>query len=269
MDDLKFYAKNEKGLESLFQTVPIFSDDIGMEFSIDKCATLVLKRGEITKFDGISLPHGRLMKGLMEGADYKYLGILQADQIRYMETKEMVKAEYLRRVRRVLESKLNDCNIIKGINTRAVSLPRYSAAFIDWNCAELTQLDRRTRTLMTMHNALLPKSNVDGLYIPRKEGGRGLQGVEETVNLTNLGLENYVKESRERLLTAARFVEINLIEPIRETTIEAKKQKKEERTISWKEKMLHGQFARQTTEVGNQDRCQWLQNGTLERETES
>ena len=76
-----------------------------------------------------------------------------------------------------------------------------------------------------------PKGNVDCLYIPRKEGGRGLQGVEETINLTNLGLENYVKESRERLLTAARSMDIDLIEPIRETTIEAKKQKKEERTI--------------------------------------
>ena len=88
-----------------------------------------------------------------------------------------------------------------------------------------------------------PKGNVDCLYIPRKEGGRGLQGVEETINLTNLGLENYVKESRERLLTAARSMDIDLIEPIRETTIEAKKQKKEERTISWEEKMLHGKFA--------------------------
>ena len=114
-----------------------------------------------------------------------------------------------------------------------------------------------------------PKSNVDRLYIPRKKGGRGLQGVEETVNLTNLGLENYVKESRERSLTVARSVDICLIEPIRETTIQAKEQKKDERTISWEEKMLHGQFARQTSEVGNQDRWQWLQNGTLKRETES
>ena len=31
----------------------IFCDDIGMEFEIDKCATLVLKRWKITKFDGI------------------------------------------------------------------------------------------------------------------------------------------------------------------------------------------------------------------------
>ena len=107
---------------------------------------------------------------------------------------------------------------------------------------------------MTMHNALHPKSNVDRLYIPRKEGGRGLQGVKETVKLTNLGLENYVKESRDRLLTAAKSVDIDLIEPIRETTVETKKQKKEERTISWEEKMLHGQFVRQTKEVENQGR---------------
>ena len=44
-----------------------------------------------------------------------------------------------------------------------------------------------------MHNALHPKSNVDRFYIPMKEGGTGLQGVTETVNLTSLGLENYVK----------------------------------------------------------------------------
>ena len=70
---------------------------------------------------------------------------------------------------------------------------------------------------MTMHNVLHPKSNVDRLYIPRKEGGRGLQGVEEAVKVTNLGLENYEKDSRERLLTAARSVDIDLTEPIRET----------------------------------------------------
>ena len=38
------------------------------------------------------------MKGLIEGASYKYLGILQADQIQYTEMKEQVKAEYLSRV---------------------------------------------------------------------------------------------------------------------------------------------------------------------------
>ena len=96
-----------------------------------------------------------------------------------------------------------------------------------------------------------------------------MQGVEEVVKLTNLGLENYVKESRERLLTAAGPLDIDLIESIRETKIEAKKQKKEERTISWEEKMLHGQFVQQTKKMGNQDRWQWLQNGTINCETGS
>ena len=106
MDDLKLYANNEKGLDTLAQTVRISSDDIGMEFGKDKCATLVLKREKITKFDEISSADGRFMKRLIEGAGYKYLVILQADQIRYTKMKEKVQAENLRRVRKVLETKL-------------------------------------------------------------------------------------------------------------------------------------------------------------------
>ena len=50
--------------------------------------------------------------------------------------------------------------------------------------------------------------------------------------MINLELKNYVKEFSQRLLTAARSVDIDLVEPIQETTIEAKKQKKEEIIIS-------------------------------------
>ena len=154
--------------------------------------------------------HCWFTKGLIEGACYKYLGILQADQIWYTEMKKKVADKYLRILRKILGSKLNGGNIIKGLNTWTVSLLRYSEAFIDWNCAELAQLDRGTRKLMTMHNALHQKSNVDRLYIPKKEGGRRSQGVKETVNLTNLGSEIYAKESRERLPTPVRSVDIGL-----------------------------------------------------------
>ena len=93
---IKLYAKNEKSLNSLVQTVRIFSDYINIEFGIDKCAILVLKRGKITKFDGIWLPDSRVMNGIIEWAGYKYLGIIQADQTRYTEIKKKVKTEYLR-----------------------------------------------------------------------------------------------------------------------------------------------------------------------------
>ena len=44
MDDLKFYGRNEKELDSSVQTICIFSKDIGMEFSIEKCAMLVVEK---------------------------------------------------------------------------------------------------------------------------------------------------------------------------------------------------------------------------------
>ena len=39
-------CKNEKGLDSLIQTVHVFRSDIGMQFGIDKCATIVIKGGK-------------------------------------------------------------------------------------------------------------------------------------------------------------------------------------------------------------------------------
>ena len=37
-EDLKIYAKSERKLDWLIQTVKIFSNDIGMVFGLDKCA---------------------------------------------------------------------------------------------------------------------------------------------------------------------------------------------------------------------------------------
>ena len=49
MDDLKLYAKSQRELDSLIQTVKIFYDDVGMVFGLDKCAVLVLKRGKMVR----------------------------------------------------------------------------------------------------------------------------------------------------------------------------------------------------------------------------
>ena len=44
-DDIKLFAKNEKELETLIHVVRIYSQDIGMEFGIEKCAMLEMKSG--------------------------------------------------------------------------------------------------------------------------------------------------------------------------------------------------------------------------------
>ena len=45
--------------------------------------------------------------------------------------------------------------------------------------------------------------------------------------------------------------------------------KKEKRLEDWEEKVLHGQYLRQTKEVRSDQCWTWLQNGNLKRETES
>ena len=68
--------------------------------------------------------------------------------------------EYLRTTRKLLESKLYSRNLIKGINTWAVFLERYSGPFLKWAREELQQMDQRTRKLITMHKALLPGNDI-------------------------------------------------------------------------------------------------------------
>ena len=47
MDDIKLFVKNEKELETLIQTISIYSKFIGMEFGIEKCATLIMRNGNV------------------------------------------------------------------------------------------------------------------------------------------------------------------------------------------------------------------------------
>ena len=59
-----------------------------------------------------------------------YLGILKADKFLEEKMKFNVLKEYIRRIRKVLKSKLNEGNLVNGVNTWAVSLLKYSAAFL-------------------------------------------------------------------------------------------------------------------------------------------
>ena len=207
MDDLKLYASNKKPLESLIQTVRVFSNDIVMEFPATKCALLIMKKGKMVNSDKIALPNETTIKGLKQGNSYNYLKVIRAYRMKHHEMKENAKIEYYKQVRKILETKLNGGNIITEINTWAISLLRYSAAFLDWARAEFEQMDRRTRKFMTMHRALNPKSDVARIYLSRKEGGRGVISVEDIAKLAILGLERYALTSEEVLLIAARKVD--------------------------------------------------------------
>ena len=64
---MKLYCRREKGLDSLVQTVRVFSEDIGMEFGIQKRAILVMENGKILNSVDIELPDGKVINSLQEG----------------------------------------------------------------------------------------------------------------------------------------------------------------------------------------------------------
>ena len=165
MDDLKLYGKSTAELESLLNTVRIFSNDISMEFGLDKCATLAIMTDKVTETQGMNLPNNNI-KGLNLDETYKYLGILQADDIKHKQVKKKTLCKYNKRVRKILKSKLNGGNINKAINSWAIPVVKYTAEIIDWTQAELEDLDRKTRKLMSAHHALHPQSDVDRFYLP-------------------------------------------------------------------------------------------------------
>ena len=94
-----------------------------------------------------------------------------------------------------MKSKLNGGKLVQGVDTWAVSLLRYSAAFVGWRKCELQTIDRKTRKLFTLYGALHPKSDVERLYIPRNDGKRGLIALKDCVELAVKGLEMYVHGS--------------------------------------------------------------------------
>ena len=131
----------------------------------------------------------------------KYIGVLEADQIKREDMKEKLRTEYKKGIRKLLRSKPNGRNMMRAINTWAVSLLRYTAPFVEWRRDELKEMDTMTRKMITMNRALHPRDSVCQLYLPRR-GGQGSIEIEDCVDLAILGLEEYIRHSEERLIVA-------------------------------------------------------------------
>ena len=58
-----------------------------MEFGIEKCATLSMKRGKRHPTDGMELPNQDKIRTLREKETYKYLDMMEADTIKQVEIK--------------------------------------------------------------------------------------------------------------------------------------------------------------------------------------
>ena len=70
INGIKLFAKYEKELETMMQSIRIYSQLIGMEFRIEKCAMLIMKSGKRETAEGIELLNQECRRSL--GAKEKY-----------------------------------------------------------------------------------------------------------------------------------------------------------------------------------------------------
>ena len=144
MDDIKLFGRGTKEIDALVQTVRIVSGDTRMEFEIEKCALVNIQRGKVTRTEVSQLPDGNNIKDIDE-TGYKYLEIIEGEEIKHQEMKEKINKEYIKILKAILKSKLNSGNTVKTINTWAVPVIRSSASIVDWKNSELCNMDRKTQ----------------------------------------------------------------------------------------------------------------------------
>ena len=184
------------------------------------------------------------------------------------EIKRKVKEVYQKRITLLMKTHLNGKNLFPALNTWAITVIRYSAAFLDWTKEETKELDRWTRKQLIAGRALHPKSNVMRIYIKRRYEGRGLISVEERCAAELRSIDFYLANSEEELLKVVARLEKLAKEKI-ESKKDYNKRIEQEKMDQLRSMELYGQFERDTDDKKSEKSWHWLRNGNLKRETES
>jgi len=110
---------------------------------------------------------------------YLYSGREDSHDREHKNEKEKLKKEYLRRLRLVWGTDLSSKNKIQASGSLALPVLSYHFGIFNWHHKEVQKLDRKMRKLLTIHGQHHLKADSDHLYVPRKQGGRGLMQLEE------------------------------------------------------------------------------------------
>ena len=149
--------------------------------------------------------------------------------------KESIGNQYIRTVKVSCKSNLNAGNFISGMNTWG-----YRCDEVQWKNYRLEKRGTSGHGPEKIMNCCFhPRNSVARLYMKWKEGGRGLISVDECITTERRGLYDYLKESKEDILTEA--LKENVIEE-GETKEEVIKRKRDERKKTLHNGKLQGQF---------------------------
>lgn len=95
----------------------------------------------------------------------------------------------------MLTSDLGSRQKITAIGTLATPVLEYSFGIIKGRLEKIRELARKTVKLFNMHGGFHPRAELDRLYVPPKNSGRGLRQMEASHVLALYRTAHYVAKS--------------------------------------------------------------------------
>jgi len=88
IDDIKLYAATNNQLQEHLRLTQTFSGVIKMVFGIEKCKTLFIAKGKLEMRNFTTEDDDDTMEAMNENDMYRYLGYMQAKQIKHARIKQ-------------------------------------------------------------------------------------------------------------------------------------------------------------------------------------
>ncbi|XP_066909292.1 uncharacterized protein [Halyomorpha halys] len=130
-------------------------------------------------------------------------------------------------------------------------------------------MDRLVRTTLTQERTHHPIYSTARLYLPRKEGERGLLNIEEACREQEETLRQYFLSKTTGVCLAITKMDSGLTALNLSKGVESTIVSQNERLAEWKSKSLHGRFYSQLNEafIDKERSVEWLKAGRLFSET--
>ena len=110
----------------------MFSADVGLTFSLDKCAKLSVVRGKLKPSGDAVLPAGVNIRELLVGETYKYIGLFKAEGLDYNGSKKTILEAHLKQLSLIWTSYLSGPRKVEAANLFCVPLLSYGFGLIPW-----------------------------------------------------------------------------------------------------------------------------------------
>ena len=228
VDDLKLYAKSENKISVVTKKVKEMYEDIGISWGLEKCASLHVVRGKVSKSEDLPIGAKDSISVMEASNKYKFLrkyeNFEQLDKFTFQQAEE----EYLRRLNVIWSSPLSVPRKLTACIVFAMPALEYFMGTSDWLIADIQNLDRKSRKVVEMHQGKHISESIAMLYLPQKCGGRGFKSVEDTNKISKIKVAHHINISKDSRMKLVRsFQHYKSKKNFKSTFVEATKYAKE------------------------------------------